>query len=168
MSNIAKVFIVINFVLSILYLGFAATLLAQKWDYRQMYLVQEYRQQQETAALRAKIQDAGKRSESFERYLKQAKKTINEKLTENTNLNRNYEEVKRTNQSYSAALAKIQADIKDINEKLAKKETRISQLENEKEQLKEMAEEARKAKEEALDEQQRMELPIKQFARRVG
>jgi hypothetical protein len=159
MNNIAKIFIVINFILSIIYLAFAATLLAQKWDYRQMYLQQETRYENEKKELEIAKQNAEKRIASFEQRFGEAKKLADKYKDDLASLQINYDELKRTNESYSSSLKKISIDIQDINEnKLAKKDERISQLETEKERLKETAEEAKKAKEEAIDELQRIEL----------
>lgn len=160
MTNIAKVFIVINFVLSILYLGFAATLLAHKWDYRQMYLDMAYRHEQESREFQNKMNDADKRAENFEKYLSEAKELANKYKKDLQTLQKTHEELKRKSDSDSATLANISAEIKDINGKIAKKDDRIKELEDEKERLKGVVEEARKAKEEALNEQQRIEFEL--------
>lgn len=160
MSNIAKVFIVINFILSIFFLGFAATLLSQKWDYRQMYLETGYRYEMQKQKLEDNMQETNKRLASLNDAIVEAKKTAKETKEENARLAKENEDLKRKNQEAGTALATIGADIKEINNRLEKKETRISELEGDRDRQKATAEEAIKAKEEALDEQQRMEVQL--------
>jgi len=160
MSNIAKSFIVINFVLSVLFLGFAATLLSQKWDYRQMYLETAYRYEIQNQKLEEKLKESDTRLKSLNETIVEAKKTTKEVKEENIRLNKENDELKRKNQEYTTNLASIGADIKEINNRLDKKESQISELEAAKNRQKEIAEEAIKAKEEAQDEQQRMEIQL--------
>ncbi len=160
MSNIAKIFIVINFVLSILFLGFAATLLSQKWDYRQMYLETSYRHELQKQRLEENLRESANRLKSLNETIVEAKKTTKETKEENIRLSKENDELKRKNQEYSTTLASIGADIREINNRLDKKEDQITALESAKNEQQKIAEEAKKAKEEAQDEQQRMEIQL--------
>lgn len=160
MSNIAKVFIVVNFVLSAVYLAFSATLLSQKWDYRQMYLESLYKNAKQMEELKNEKDDANSKIETISEHLALTKKTAKEYQEKFKLKQEEVSRLKRKNESFDIKLSKITADIKEINSRLEKKETRISELETARDRQKEIAEEAIKAKEEAQDSEQRMEIKL--------
>jgi hypothetical protein len=168
MSKIANIFIVVNLVLSVFFLAVVATLLAQKWDYKQMYLELSYRSEQDKREFENDKNDANKRTENFERYLSEAKKMASDYKEKHSDLEKKYNDLKRTNDSYSASLANISSRMDDINKSLTEKDTSIANLRKEKKQAEDSERDARKAKEESLDEQQRIELEFSNLKGELG
>jgi len=161
MSNtIAKVFIVINFVLSTVYLVVSGTFLSQKWDYRQMYLDQAYKYELEKRGNEDSLREAQKRVESMTKTAMEARAVAKAQSKELAELRQENAKLDAQNSQYALSLAKINAAITEINDKLEKKELRIAELESKQDQYKKEAEDAKKDKDEAENERQRMELQL--------
>jgi hypothetical protein len=73
------------------------------------------------------------------------------------------ETLKRQNAKFQETLTSLETDIKNIDDKLGRKEERIAQLERERDQSKQKAEDAKRAKEVAEDGQQELEIQLSNF-----
>lgn len=160
MNQVAKVFVVVNFILSALYLGFAATVLSQQWDYRQMYVEQKILAQQQLKEDDEKLKDLEARLLNFRALVTDREKAAREKYLENERIKKDNEELKRQNQSFHTLLDKVSTDVKEINNKLGEKEARITKLEEERDRQKEIADKYLRDKESAEDERNRMEIQL--------
>ncbi len=161
MSNsIAKIFIVINFVLSIAFMFIAGTLLTHEWDYKQLWETSESSRNRESSESKKSINEYKVKSEEMEDLFNDTKKEVGDykakfssKETENKGLKRQVAE-------FQATLASLETDIKNIDEKLGRKEARISELENDRDTEKDRAEEALRSREAAEDMQQELEIQL--------
>lgn len=160
MNPIARVFIVINFVLSILYLGVAATLFSQKWDYREMYLDLKSNSEKMKKLMQDEKQDLDARITNLRTLATEKEKSAKEYREKHQKILEENNQFKRENQDFKTSLTKISSDIKEINDRLRDKDNRISELEKNIENEKQVTEGASKAKEEAQNEQQRLEIQL--------
>jgi myosin heavy subunit len=153
MSSIAKIFIFINFILSIAYMVIAGTLLAQKWDYKQMLIDQAQKATREKQVQEEKLKDAEGKVANLQESLNNV---TSRAIQLNVELNKTkdiYDEAKRTNDSLNEKIANLEASYKDINSKIGEKDARINELETARDQAKEEKEDAIRAKESAQEEQ---------------
>lgn len=160
MNQIARVFIVVNLVLSVLYLGFAATLLSQKWDYREMYLEQKSEREKEVKRLKEEKQDGEARIANLRALVTEREKAAKEWKDKHQVITEKNNQLSRENLDFKTSLSKIDTNIKEINDRMRDKEARISELEKTISDQKLVMEEATKAKEEAQNEQQRLEIQL--------
>jgi myosin heavy subunit len=153
MSSIAKIFIFINFILSIAYMVIAGTLLAQKWDYKQMLIDQAQKATREKQVQEEKLKDAEGKVANLQESLNNV---TSRAIQLNVELNKTkdiYDEAKRTNDSLNEKIANLEVSYKDINSKIGEKDARINELETARDQAKEEKEDAIRAKESAQEEQ---------------
>jgi myosin heavy subunit len=153
MSSIAKIFIFINFILSIAYMVIAGTLLAQKWDYKQMLIDQAQNATREKQAQEDKLKDAEGKVANLQESLNNV---TSRAIQLNVELNKTkdiYDEAKRTNDSLNEKIANLEASYKEINSKIGEKDARINELETARDQAKEEKEDAIRAKESSEEEQ---------------
>lgn len=160
MNQLAKVFIIINFVLSIIYLAVSGMFLAQKWDYRQMYLEKAYQEEQTKADCAKQVSDVQKRIESFKEAATQARHFAKETLDQKNRLEKENSDLKTENLSYATEVKQITGKIDNIHTTLNNQYKRISELEAENKNIKDLAESAEKSKDEAEEARQRYEAQL--------
>lgn len=152
MSSIAKIFIFINFILSIAYMVIAGTLLAQKWDYKQMLIEQAQKATREKQVQEDKLKDAEGKVANLQESLNNVTGRAIQLNVELNKVKDIYDEAKRTNDSLNEKIAQIEASYKDINSKIGEKDARINELETARDQAKEEKEDAIRAKESSEEE----------------
>lgn len=157
MNKLAKIFIVVNFVLSTIFLVVSGIFLAQKWDYRQMYLDKAYQAQQEKENYEKQLNDAQKRVESFKDAANQARAFAKQTLDRKNELEKRNNELEVTNNNLTTSIKQIESKIENINGTLVNQYKKITDLEAENKNYKDLAEKAQKDKDEAEDTLQRNE-----------
>jgi len=160
MTKVAKVFIVINFVLSIVYMTVAGTLLAQKWDYKQWFLKKENEYQAETGRLNDQIKDLDAKVANMRDTLRERteRAITSQNLYEKEQLEN--EKLRRNIYELNGVVSNFETDLKKLNGYLDGKEERIGKLEASKDQAKQEKEEAIKARESAQDELEEVKLQL--------
>lgn len=153
MSSIAKIFIIINFILSIAYMMLAGTLLAQKWDYKTQLIEQIQKSSQEKQVQEQKEKQANAKIESLESTLGDIRKDAIELRGEKQQLDLSIITATTTNDNLNQRLNNLEASYKEINDKIGKKDARISELEASRDKAKEQTEDAIRLKESAEEEE---------------
>lgn len=152
MSSIAKVFVIINCVLSVLFVGFAATLLSQQWDYRQMYLETKYIYLGEKADWEAEITDKDAQINHLRETLNQRTTLLKQKqdeLSKEWERNKYLEEWKG---GLETKLQGIEEKLGEFNQQLMAKDERIRELESQKEEIENKVKTAEETAQTALDQ----------------
>lgn len=152
MSSIAKIFIIINFILSIAYMMLAGTLLAQKWDYKTRLIEQIQKSSIEKEAQTNKLKEADAKIESLKRGLEDVTRYSIDLKGTITKQQSELVDAKTQNDNLNEKLAKLEAIYKEINEKIEEKDARISELEASRDKAKEQAEDFNRQKESAEEE----------------
>lgn len=138
----------------------AGTLLAQKWDYKQASLENEYKHQQEKEKLDEEIKDYRAQVASLKVLSKERAGEAIKFKSELIAKNQANDKLERQNNRLQEHLGNIETDIKNIDEKLRQKEERISELEAARDKEKERAEDALRAREAAEDARQELEIQL--------
>lgn len=152
MSSITKVFVIVNCMLSVLFLGFAATLLSQQWDYRQMYLDAKY-------VYQADKETWDTEKKNTEGQVAQLKKTLNERTTWLKEFQDKYNTEKLKNDQLSTWTTKldqrldgIERRLGEYNQRLEVKDKEYIALVQEKEEVQNQVETAQESAQMAFDE----------------
>jgi hypothetical protein len=135
MSSIAKVFIIINFVLSVLFLGVSASFLSQHWDYRQSYLEAKhvYRTDIEQRDNELKQEKEGK--DQLRALLSERTKSTKDAQDEIENLKQQNNRLTEDKQDLSNKLKSLTQSFNQISDT-------VKNAESEKEKLKAQAKDA--------------------------
>lgn len=162
MSTFAKMFVFLNLVLSIVYIGIAGTLLAQKVDYKEKWKTQKKdndkeisMRDQKIADVTAQLEDLKKEKATRSRELATAKKT-NDDYREQTSL------LQEENGKQDARLANVEDNLKTISQEIKEKDEANKRLRKENEEMRGKADDAEKEKEQALDDKARLEEEMSQ------
>lgn len=162
MSTFAKMFVFLNLVLSIVYIGVAGTLLAQKVDYKEKLRTQKKDYEGEIAQKDDVINDLNSQIED----LKQAKNTANRKITSLTKTNEEYQEQvtewESKNGKLDERLGRLEDDFNTISQEIKEKDQANKQLRKENDELRASSDDAEKEKEQALDDKARLEEELSQ------
>lgn len=168
MSSIAKVFIIINFVLSVLFLGFAATLLSQQWDYRQVYLETKYQYAQEKQNWESSENEVQGYVENLRSLLNQRTSLLKETQAKIADYETQNNELRAWKDNVSQSLKAIDNRIDTLDTRIEEKDRRIAELTREKQDkasdLRRAEEEARTAK----DEQETIQLELDRYRGRLA
>lgn len=157
-NSIAKVFIVINFVLSAIYLAVTGMFLSQKWDYRQMYLEQSYQSEIKNKALDDSLKETQKRLELITQTATEARKKNSKIAEENNKLIQENANLQAKNKQHELNYTNISTQISEIRSALTAKDNQIAELQQKEEKYKQEVDLAKKAKDEADNEQQRLQI----------
>lgn len=168
MSSIAKIFVIVNFVLSVLFLGFAATLLSQQWDYRQMYLETKHYYTTEKADWDAKEQQSKSQIENLKSLLND-RTTVLKKSQENiSDLQAKNKELEQWKAMLTQKMGDIKINLEDINSTLKDKDQQIATLTKEKEDVAKKINAAQEKAQAAYDELNRKVLELDQYKGRLA
>jgi myosin heavy subunit len=155
-------FVFLNLVLSIVYIGIAGTLLAQKVDYKEKWKTQKKEndkeismRDQKIADVTAQLEDLKKEKATRSRELATAKKT-NDDYREQTSL------LQEENGKQDARLANVEDNLKTISQEIKEKDEANKRLRKENEEMRGKADDAEKEKEQALDDKARLEEEMSQ------
>lgn len=155
-----KAFIIVNCILSILFFAVSIVLLAHQFDYRSLYLETKFEAAETQEELSNQKEEALHSAEKYEKERSIALEQLNVKTQELKNEIERRKDKESQLAYYMEQMKDVQTNIKDINERLAEKDNRIADLEKEKDNLKLVKEEAIKDREDAKEEQQRLELAL--------
>jgi hypothetical protein len=155
-----KAFIIVNCILSILFFAVSIVLLSHQFDYRSLYLETKFEAAEEKEELSNKNAEYEQNSILYEKLKNEAIEKLNAKTQELTNETERRKQKEAELATYMGQMTDVQTNIKDINERLTEKDQLIATLDKEKENLKLVKEEAIKDREEAKEEQQRLELAL--------
>lgn len=168
MSSIAKVFIILNFVLSVLFIGFAASLLSQQWDYRQMYLECKHYYSTEKENWESKEQQGEGQIKNLKelvndrtRLAKQAQDKINDLEEKN-------KELQGWKDSLTQKMEDIKVDLKNINTTIKQNSDEMTRVTQEKETISKKVAGAEKDAKNASDELHRKVLELDTYKGRLA
>ncbi len=135
-NSIAKVFIVINFVLSAIYLAVTGMFLSQKWDYRQMYLEQSYQSEIKNKALDDSLKETQKRLELITQTATEARKKNSKIAEENNKLIQENANLQAKNKQHELNYTNISTQISEIRSALTAKDNQIAELQQKESEIK--------------------------------
>lgn len=157
MSGTAKFFVVLNLILSLLYLGATAVLFGYREDFKTKFLKEESAHKETKKTLEAQ-------RDELQKDLDLARNDIRSKDTQIDTLNRDYEkanlEIKRLNAQFDDMQRKIndlETHVSALKTQVDEKDTLIENLSKDKDKFRNDFEAAREAKERALAEQTRLQ-----------
>lgn len=146
----------------------AGVLLAQKWDYKQLFLELEQKHQDERTQLTNDLTDREAKVANLKEALKERTQSAIEANNKLTQEQQDNEKLKRESARFNETLANLRTDIKNINDRLAEKDTRISKLEEDRDKAKKEAEDYRIAKEAAQEQMYEMEIQLNNLQGQLG
>lgn len=160
MNFFAKIFVVINLVLSIVFLGVAATLLSQKWDYKMKFETEKKKFDQTKQKDDIRIQNLDGQLETSRKDLDTKNARIREIESTLDDTKSSFQEQIKENERLNNQAAKLSDSFKNIERDIKEKDRRITELERQRDNESRKAEEALREKELAQDEQQRLEIQL--------
>jgi cell division protein FtsB len=168
MSNIAKMFVFLNLVLSIVYIGIAGTLLAQRVDYKEAIRTQKKDFERDQAKKDSVISELNSQKTDLEQELGSLK-TKNQVLEKENN---DYvEQISAVTGRYNELdkkLGSLEDNYEKLTQETQEKDQANKQLRKDNEELRAKADDAEGEKEQALDDKARLEEELSQSQNMVS
>jgi len=158
MNFLAKIFVVVNLVLSIIFLGVAATLLSQKWDYKMKFETTKRKSAEEKTSIEARVKNLEGQIDQHKKDIKVKDSLIRDAENRANDNELQLREQKRINTDLGTKVSELNDSYKGIARDIKEKDRRIAELETQRDNEKRKAEQALREKEVAQDQQQRLEI----------
>lgn len=162
MSSFAKMFVFVNLVLSIVYIGVAGTLLAQKVDYKEQLKVQKKDHDAIMSAKQKTVDELSSQANSLKEEKGRLARDLSASKGENDKYREQVTSLQTANGELDSRLGKVEDNLKTISQEIQEKDDANKKLRKENEDLRAKSDDAEKEKEQALDDKARLEEELSQ------
>lgn len=162
MSTFAKMFVFVNLALSVVYIGVAGTLLAQKVDYKEQWKTQKRDSDKEISIREQKVNELTSQLEDLKKEKATRSRDLAAAKKQNDEYRENITVLRDDNGKLDSRLANVEDNLKTISQEIKEKDEANKRLRKENEDMRSKADDAEKEKEQALDDKARLEEELSQ------